>query len=100
MALSLKSGSAFTGLIGGKLGLDQFGVDPDEAGSVSSPDLASFVIGKYLSPRLYVSYGLGIFDPVSTIRMKYALSKRLEVVTETSAAASGADLNYTIETGK
>ena len=29
---------------------------------------ASFVAGKYLSPSLYVSYGIGVFDPISTLR--------------------------------
>jgi translocation and assembly module TamB len=100
LALGLKRGSSVAAKIGGKLGLDQFGVASSEAGSGSDPKNASFVIGKYLSPELYVSYGLGLFDPVSTVRLQYAISSHWELVTESSGAASGGDIFYTIETGK
>jgi translocation and assembly module TamB len=100
LALGLKGGNAVASKIGGKLGLDQFGVDSGEAGSDTSPEQASFVVGKYLSPKLYVSYGLGLFDPISTLRLQYAISSRWELVTESSSAASGGDIIYTIETGK
>jgi translocation and assembly module TamB len=100
LALGLKGGSSVAAKIGGKLGLDQFGVASTEAGSASDPKNASFVIGKYLSPDVYVSYGLGLFDPVSTVRLQYAISSRWELVTESSGTASGGDIFYTIETGK
>ncbi|MGB3210987.1 MAG: translocation/assembly module TamB domain-containing protein [Desulforhopalus sp.] len=100
LALGLKGGNAVAEKIGGKLGLDQFGIDPGEAGSNTSPEQASFVVGKYLSPKLYVSYGLGLFDPVSTLRLQYAISSRWELVTESSDSATGGDIIYTIETGK
>ena len=58
------------------------------------------MVGKYLSPKLYVSYGLGIFEPVSTFRIRYILSSSWSVVGETSATQTGADLFYVIERGK
>ena len=100
LALGLRGGNTVAGKIGGKLGLDQFGVETGEAGSGTSTEQASFVVGKYLSPKLYVSYGLGLFDPVSTVRLRYAIISHWELVTESSSAASGGDLIYTIETGK
>ncbi len=100
LALGLKGGNKVAEKIGGKLGLDQFGIDSGEAGSDTSPENASFVVGKYLSPKLYVSYGLGLFDPVSTVRLQYILSSRWELVTESSGVSSGGDIIYTIETGK
>jgi translocation and assembly module TamB len=99
LALGLKGGDAVAGKIGGKLGLDQFGLETTEAGSNTSPEEASFVIGKYLTPELYVSYGLGLFDPVSTARLQYAINSRWKLVTESSSVASGGDVIYTIETG-
>lgn len=100
LALGLKGGNQVAEKIGGKLGVDQFGIDSGEAGSDTSPENASFVVGKYLSPKLYVSYGLGLFDPVSTVRLQYALSSRWEFVTESSSVSSGGDIIYTIERGK
>ena len=61
---------------------------------------ASLVIGKYLTPKLYINYGIGLFDPVSTLRLQYAFSSTWKLVTESSGTASGGDFIYTIETGE
>jgi len=100
LVLGLKGGNAVAEKIGGSLGLDQFGLDPGEAGSDTSPQNATFVIGKYLSPRLYISYGLGLFNETSTLRLQYTLSNHWKLVTESSNEARGADVIYEIETGK
>ena len=77
--------------------LDTFGIetDPDDAASE-----AAFVIGKYLTPSLYVSYGIGLLDPVKTVKLRYEISKRWRLVTESSSAASGGDVFYNIERGR
>jgi len=54
------------------------------------------MLGKYLSPRMYISYGVGLFDHLSTFRIRYNLTKRWVVQTE-SGTASGADLLWSIE---
>lgn len=58
---------------------------------------ASLVLGKYLSPKLYVSYGIGLFDATNTFRVRYQLSSKwaLEAV---NGLESSADFLYTIET--
>lgn len=100
LAMGLKGGNSVAKKIGGELGLDQFGVDSGEAGSGTNPEKASFVVGKYLSPKLYVSYGLGLFKPISTLRLQYAISSHWKLVSESSSEASGGDVIYMIETGK
>ena len=100
LALGLRGGNMVAGKIGGKLGLDQFGIESGGAGEGRSPEQAAFVIGKYLNPKLYVSYGIGLFDPVSTVRLQYAISSRWKLVTESSGVTSGGDVMYTIETGQ
>jgi translocation and assembly module TamB len=100
LALSLKGGDTVAREIGDKLGLDQFGLKTEEAGSNTTSEQASFVIGKYLTPKLYVSYGRGLFHPVSTTQLQYAISSRWKLKTESSSIASGGDVIYTIETGK
>ena len=60
---------------------------------------ASLVVGKFLSPKLYVEYGLGLFDQASTLRIEYILSRKWTIRAETGEY-NGADVLYTIERGK
>ncbi|HET6725431.1 MAG TPA: translocation/assembly module TamB domain-containing protein [Gammaproteobacteria bacterium] len=86
--------------LGKNLGLDTFSIKTGsgEAGAASDVNQAALVIGKYLSPKLYVSYGIGLFEPVNTVRLEYTLSSRWKLVTESSSIASGGDVIYTLET--
>ena len=56
----------------------------------------SLVLGKYLSPRLYVSYGISLTESLNTLKLRYSLNDRWTVKTEVGEAR-GADLVYTIE---
>lgn len=102
LALGVKGGNFLAGNIGGNLGVDEFGIQSGsgEAGAASDPADAAFVIGKYLSPKLYLSYGIGLFNPVSVLKMQYEINRRLELVTESSSDSTGADLVYTFERGE
>lgn len=93
LALGLRGGNFVSERLNETLGFDTFGIQsqPAEANS------ASFVIGKYLTPSLYVSYGVGLFEPVNTLRLRYTISSRWQLVTESSTVASGGDLIYNIE---
>ena len=57
---------------------------------------ASFTLGKYLTPRLYVSYGIGLLNAINTFNLRYKLTDKL-AVEAASGLASSADLIYTIE---
>ncbi len=93
LALGLKGSDFLANRFKGKLGLDEvrIGTSPGE-----SSEQASLVLGKYLSPDIYVSYGLGLFEPISVFRLRYRLSSRWSLQTE-SGLESGGDLLYTIE---
>jgi len=95
--LGLGGGLALTEEFGEKVGIDEISIEsnPDD-----ETNQASLLVGKYLSPKLFVSYGVGIFEPVSTLRLRYALSSKWKLVGESSALRSGADLFYVIELGK
>ena len=56
----------------------------------------SYTLGKYLTPDLYVSYGIGLFDAINTFNMRYTLTDTL-AVEAASGSGSSADLIYTIE---
>ncbi len=91
--IGLQGSNVFAQRIGAQLGLDVFGLE-------TGPTLeqTALVAGAYLSPRLFLSYGLGLFDNTSTFRLRYVLSSRWSLQSETGSA-SGADLFYRIEAG-
>ncbi len=97
LALGLRGGNFVSERINENLGLDTFGIETDSGEAASE---AAFVIGKYLTPSLYVSYGIGLLDPVKTVKLRYAISKRWRLVTESSSEASGGDVIYNIERGR
>lgn len=90
IALNL-GGQKLLGKVGKRLGVEEIRVD-----EVGNRERASLVLGKYLSPDLYVSYGIGLFEAVNTFRVRYRVSSKwtLEAV---SGLDSSADILYTIE---
>lgn len=99
LALGINQSNNVAKSIGKNLGVDTFAIQTgsQEAGSAQNTEQAALVIGKYLSPRLYVSYGIGLFEPINTVRLEYTLSSRWKLATESSSLASGGDLIYTLE---
>ena len=61
---------------------------------------ASYTLGKYLTPELYVSYGIGLFDAVNTFNLRYSLTDKLALEAQNGSgrtSRSSADIVYTIE---
>jgi translocation and assembly module TamB len=88
------------GLVGGEklakeLG-DQFGLDEVTIESSRATQDTSLVLGKYLSPKLYVRYAIGIGQTVNTLNIHYQLADRWVLKSE-SGAHQSADLLFTIE---
>jgi len=65
----------------------------------STRDQAELVAGKYLTPSVYVSYGVGLFKPSTTFRIKYLLNSKWALRAE-SGDANGGDIIYQIERGR
>jgi translocation and assembly module TamB len=76
--------------LGNKLGIPDISVESDLSNETS------LVLGKYLSPRLYLSYGISLTESINTVKMRYTLSDRWTVKTEAGKERS-ADLVFTIE---
>ncbi|MCH9694718.1 MAG: translocation/assembly module TamB domain-containing protein [Gammaproteobacteria bacterium] len=53
--------------------------------------------GTYIGPRLFISYGVGIFDQENVISARYDLAKGFGVKATSGRQESGVDLNYRIE---
>ena len=75
------------------LGLDEARIDTG-----SSQNKAQLVVGKYLSPKLYIGYGVGIYEPISTLRLRYLLTARWSIEAITGDQQS-TDVLWRIETG-
>lgn len=99
LLLGIQGGDYLAKGFGEKLGLDTVGIETGsgEAGAASDVNQAALVVGKYLTPRLYISYGVGLLESISTVKLRYQISDRWNLVTESSAIASGGDVNFTIE---
>jgi translocation and assembly module TamB len=90
-ALGVIGGDLLAGKLRGSLGLDELGVS-DDAGL----DGEAFTIGKFLSPRLFVGYGIGLMKSGEVFTARFLLTDRLDV--EASAGETQrAAINYRIE---
>ncbi|MGC3981472.1 MAG: translocation/assembly module TamB domain-containing protein [Steroidobacteraceae bacterium] len=88
--LALQGGGYLASELGRRIGIEQVGVETD-ANSQSS-----LVLGKFLSPRLFISYGISLTEAINTIKLRYTLSDHWTVKTEAGEAKS-ADLEFKIE---
>ena len=71
----------------------------DELGLESGDTLGgtSLYIGKYLTPRLYVKYGVGLLESANAFLIRYRLSRNWSFETTTDTKNSGGDIIYTLE---
>ena len=85
-------GSLLASQIGTRLGLD-------DAGVIDSRTLGGGVlgIGKYLSPRLYVSYGVSLLGTGQVLTLKYLLRAGFDIEIESSSVESRASVNWRLE---
>ncbi len=90
--LMLKSGQSITEQLPESLQVDDLGFESGD----SATDTALY-IGKYLSPRLYVKYGVGLLEPTTTFLIRYRLSKHWSLESQTGPTKSGGDIIYTLE---
>ena len=82
-------GNLLASQLGARIGLDDAGVMQSRAlgGSV-------FGIGKYLSPRVYVGYGVSLLGTGQVLTLKYLLRKGFNITIESSNVENRASLNW------
>jgi translocation and assembly module TamB len=85
----MQGGAILAQQLGGRYNIEA-GVEQDMMNETS------LVLGRYLSPRLYVSYGVGLAEAINTIKMRYTIGDHWTVKTEAGTQRS-ADLVFTIE---
>jgi translocation and assembly module TamB len=90
-ALGSASGGLLAKSIGARTGLDASVTDSAALGG------AAFTVGKYLSPKLYLSYGVGLFSPGEVITLRYLFNKRFSFEAQNATTGNRAGVNYRLE---
>ena len=85
----MQGGAILAQQIGGRYNFEA-GVEQD------LDNQTSLVLGRYLSPRLYVSYGVGLAEAINTVKMRYTIGDHWTIKTEAGTQRS-ADLVFTTE---
>jgi translocation and assembly module TamB len=89
-SLALSGGGLLLGGLGSRVGLDEVTVEQ------TGEDDTAVVLGKYLSPNLFVSYGISIAEAINTIKLRYTLNQNWSLKAEAGLEQS-ADVEYRIE---
>lgn len=74
-----------------KFGIDSIGVETDK----NNVSQSIVTIGKFITPKLFLSYGRSLFSPASYLKARYTFSERWELETMTGTESS-VDLYYKI----
>lgn len=85
--------SAFTENIKDTFGFDEVAIDSE----TSDVNDTSLYIGKYLTPRLYIKYGIGLVESTSSLFLRYQLTDKLWLESSSSAEKQSGDLIYSVE---
>ena len=89
-ALLAQGGAILAQQLGSRVGIEDVGIEQ------TLDNETSLVLGKYLSPRLYVSYGISLAEAINTLKMRYTLNDKWTIKTE-SGREQSAEIVYTIE---
>jgi translocation and assembly module TamB len=76
--------------VGSRVGLPDVSLETDPIANETS-----LVVGRYLSPRLYVSYGVSLTETLNTLKLRYTLGDHWVIKTELGTAR-GADLVFSV----
>lgn len=88
LALGLAGGAPVAGALAERLGVKDFQLESKGSGLTSS-----VVASGYISDKLSLRYGVGVFEPASTFALRYELSKKL-YLEAASGLASSLDIFY------
>jgi len=89
--LGLDKGQGFTNQIRDGLGLDTL-----EVTNTRDINNSALTVGKYLTPQIFVRYGIGLFDNQSTVAVDYSVTNNIKLQAE-SGEYQSVDITYTIE---
>ncbi|MCL7463144.1 translocation/assembly module TamB domain-containing protein [Pseudomonas sp. NW5] len=88
LALGLAGGAPVARSLADRLGIQDFQLESEGSGLTSS-----VVASGYLAPNLSLRYGVGVFEPVNSLALRYELSRKL-YLEAASGLASSLDIFY------
>ena len=88
--LAAQGGALLVGDYTHYLGVDQMTIESDSSNGTA------LVLGKFLSPRLYVSYGISLAQAINTLKLRYTIGDNWVINTE-SGLNHSADIQYTFK---
>lgn len=92
----IAGGQLLASELGQQIGVNDVSVQ--NVALVNGTSATAMFFGKYLSPRLYLSYGVGLGQAaVNIVRIRYTLSTRWMLEAESGNFVNSADLIYSIE---
>jgi translocation and assembly module TamB len=93
-SLAMSGGGFLASQLGRRIGIDEAGVEStiNSAGEANT----ALVLGKFLSPRLFISYGISLTESINTAKLRYTISDKWVFKTEVGENSS-ADLEYATE---
>jgi translocation and assembly module TamB len=91
LSLGIRSGQGIASDIGSLVGIKDVALDAEGSG-----DETQFTVSGYLSPRLYLRYGVGVFTPVSKVTLRYKINQSL-YLEAVSSLENALDLFYNIK---
>jgi translocation and assembly module TamB len=91
-SLGAAAGGLLAKNVGRRLGADELTVsDSEMLGG------AALTVGQYLSPRVYLSYGVGLFEPGEVITLRYKLSRDLSVQAQRGPEDTRAGIEFRMQ---
>lgn len=90
-SLGIEQGQSLAEDLGNRLGFDSIAIT--NTGNINSSELT---VGKYLTPQVFIRYGVGIFDSFSKVAVDYFINDRLTLQAE-SGQYQSIDFTYRVE---
>lgn len=84
-SIGTKGGNLLAKQIGAQFGISDIKVEESEEIGGSA-----LTLGRHLSPRLYISYGVGLVEAVNLVRLRYQLTDRWALEAASGRETSGA----------
>ena len=78
-ALKLGGSTGVLERFGSRLGIKDFALGTD-----GDSDQTQVALSGYVRPDLYLSFGMGVFEPTQSIKLRYQFSKKLSLEAVTS----------------
>ena len=91
LALGIAGGAGTATAIAEGLGVQDFQID-----TAGDGDDTQIMVGGYIGPNLFLSYGIGVFEPVNALTLRYELTNNL-YLEAVSSLENALDLFYTFQ---